>query len=110
MDRLHSSSFRDYSLGYSLYNADFEQATPEAVSALAKASRTSDKLVVSAVGSDADHDALVKTCETLFADAPRGAVAPVPEKPYFCGAWMNYQNEEMGTPFVFHLCLIAYLD
>lgn len=96
IDRLHSSTFRDYSLGYSLYNNDFEQATPAAVAELAKASRTTDKLVVSAVGSEADHDALVKQCETLFKDAPRGAIATVPEQPYFCGAWMNYQNEEMG--------------
>ena len=56
----------------------------------------SDKLVVSAVGAESDHDAVVKQCEALFKDAPRGAVASVPEKPYFCGAWMNYQNEEMG--------------
>ncbi len=96
-DRLHASTFRDYSLGYTLFNADVEEGSDQIkLQQLIERSRTSDRLVISAVGGGVKHAEMVQQCEKLFADAPRGAPGIVDEKPYFCGASLNYRTDEMG--------------
>lgn len=42
------------------------------------------------------HDAVVAEVQKKFATIGDGAPPPVLEKPYFCGAFMNYHNDEMG--------------
>lgn len=114
-DRLHASTFRDYSLGYTLFNADVEEGSDQIkLQQLIERSRTSDRLVISAVGGGVKHAEMVQQCEKLFADAPRGAPGIVDEKPYFCGASLNYRTDEMGPnaywAMGFQTCPMAHND
>jgi len=97
VDRLHTTAFRDCSLGLSNVGP-FEgvgllgQAQLESFVAT---NYTPERMVLAASGP-VKHEELVKLATASFGGLKTGAPAGFAEKPYFCGAELIYRNDEMG--------------
>jgi len=119
-DRLHQVCFRDTALGNSAFPTEITDLTHDDVVQYREQNFTADRLVVSAAGQ-VDHQEVCRQAEGLFGGL-KNVKRPVEERPYFCGASLNYRNDEMGptayfsigwegvpwrSPFAVHFMIIA---
>jgi len=98
LDRLHTTAFRDCSLGFSTIGP-FEGAaslTQAGLESYVSSAYTADKMVLAASGP-LKHEELVKLATASLGDVKAGAPRAGAEKPYFCGAELIYRNDEMGS-------------
>lgn len=96
-DRLHLCAFRDSSLGYSTLGPfeHIQGMTQEHLKAYTAASFSADKVVLAASGP-VKHAEMVQMAEATLGGLRSGSPVQGLNKPYFCGAELNYRNDEMG--------------
>ncbi len=102
LDRLHSTSFRDSSLGFTILGPEENilSINRQHITEYIKANYTADRMVLVAAGP-VDHAQLVKHAQEYFGNLlPRSSQGPpqlvVEEKPYFLGSEFVFRNDEMG--------------
>eukprot|EP00933_Yihiella_yeosuensis_P033015 TRINITY_DN26715_c0_g1_i1.p1 TRINITY_DN26715_c0_g1~~TRINITY_DN26715_c0_g1_i1.p1 ORF type:complete len:466 (-),score=131.73 TRINITY_DN26715_c0_g1_i1:69-1466(-) len=96
-DRLHTTAFRDCSLGFSTTGPfeGIEKLTQDHLKQYAARNYTGSNIVVAGNGS-MKHEELVKLAEKAFGGVKASLPVVGSEKPYFCGAELLYRNDEMG--------------
>jgi processing peptidase subunit beta len=96
-DRLHLCAFRDCSLGFSNVGP-FDGADALSSSQLRNyldSSFVSNNMVLASVGP-ASHAEVVAAATAALGNVKSGSQATQEQKPYFCGAELQYRNDEMG--------------
>lgn len=96
-DRLHTCAFRDYSLGFSTIGPfdGIEKLTQAHLEQYVAANFSADKTVLVAAGP-VKHADIVALASAAFGGLKSGPAHQVHTKPYFCGAELQYRNDEMG--------------
>ena len=98
LDRLHLTSFRDSSLGYTILGPEENilSIKREHITNYIKENYTADRMVLVAAGP-VDHAELVKYATEHFSQLkPSAGPRITAEKPYFLGSEYVYRNDEMG--------------
>ena len=98
LDRLHMTSFRDSSLGYTILGPEenIMSIKREHIVNYINDNYTADRMVLVASGP-VDHAELVKLASEQFGQMKRSSGQRiVQEKPYFLGSEFVYRNDEMG--------------
>ena len=98
LDRLHSTSFRDSTLGYTILGPEENilSIKREHIVNYINENYTADRMVLVAAGP-VEHAELVKYATEQFGQLKRSSSPRiVQDKPYFLGSEFVYRNDEMG--------------
>jgi len=97
-DRLHLCAFRDSTLGFTNVGPfeGIEALSPAHLKAYLQNVHCADKVVLVASGPVQHAQMVEYAAASPLASLPKSGPFAGHQKPYFCGAELNYRNDEMG--------------